>query len=174
MRPYRKSTSFPKIRGVRYQGLHNRQLFLDYGPDISRGQMDIHPPRQIGNGAYTILVPKVDRDGNDIAGIRLPAVQVPIGTYTGWNLQPRRLAEDELSGLLGSFIPFAKTKTERRSTKDPRLSLPERHKHQVDYVHQVSRAARSLVQERFLLPEDADRIIAEAKRQPLFGDRKVQ
>ena len=88
VRPDRKSTSFPKIPGVRYQGLHNRQLFLDYGSHISRGRMDIHPPRQIGNGAYTILVPKVDRDGNDVAGIRLPVVQVPIGTYTGWNLQP--------------------------------------------------------------------------------------
>src|SRR5215471_2810899 len=92
VRPDRKSSSFPKIRGVRYQGLHNRQLFLDYGSHISRGQMDVHPPRQIGNGAaYTILVPRVDHDGNDVSGIRLPIVQVPIGTYTGWNLQSRRL-----------------------------------------------------------------------------------
>ena len=113
VRPDRKSTHFPKIPGIRYQGLYNRQLFLDYGPHIGRGRIAIHPPRPIGNGAYVILVPKVDRDGNDLAGIRLPVVQVPIGTYTGWNLQPRRLAEDELSGLLGSFIPFAKAKAER-------------------------------------------------------------
>jgi hypothetical protein len=174
VRPDRNSTSFPKIPAVRYQGLQNRQLFLDYGSHISRGRMDIHPPRQIDNGAYTILVPKVDRDGNDVAGIRLPVVQVPIGTYTGWNLQPRRLAEDELSGLLGSFIPFAKTKPERNKLRDPRLSVEERYKDQADYVQQVSRAARSLVEERFLLPEDADRIIAEAKKRPLFGDGKVQ
>ncbi len=174
VRPDRKSTGFPTIPGVRYQGLHNRQLFLDYGPQIYRGRMDIHPPRQIGNGAYTILVPKVDRDGNDVAGIRLPAVQVPIGTYTGWNLQSRRLAEDELSGLLGSFIPFAKTKVERRKAGDPRLSVEERFKNQADYVRQVSRAARILVDERLLLPEDADRIIAEANKRPLFADRKVQ
>ena len=145
----------------------------DYGPHISRGRMDIHPPRQIGKGAYAIFVPKVDRDGNDVAGIRLPAVQVPIGTYTGWNLQSRRLAEDELSGLLGSFIPFPKTKVERRKAGDPRLSNEERFKNRTDYVRQVSRAARILVDERFLLPEDADRIIAEAKKQPLFGNRKV-
>jgi len=174
VRPDRNSTSFPKIPAVRYQGLQNRQLFLDYGSHISRGRMDIHPPRQIDNGAYTILVPKVDRDGNDVAGIRLPVVQVPTGTYTGWNLQPRRLAEDELSGLLGSFIPFAKTKPERNKLRDPRLSVEERYKDQADYVQQVSRAARSLVEERFLLPEDADRIIAEAKKRPLFGDGKVQ
>src|SRR4029077_12068738 len=125
---------------------------------------------KIRNAPATILVPKVDRDGNDVAGIRLPAVQVPIGTYTGWNLQPRRLAEDELSGLLGSFIPFAKTKVERRKTGDPRLSIEERFKNQADYVRQVSRAARILVDERFLLLEDAARIIAEAKKQPLFRD----
>jgi hypothetical protein len=173
VRPDRKSTGFPRIPGVRYQGLYNRQLFLDYGPHISRGRMDSHPPRQIGKGAYAIFVPKVDRDGNDVAGIRLPAVQVPIGTYTGWNLQSRRLAEDELSGLLGSFIPFPKTKVERRKAGDPRLSVEERFKNQGDYVRQVSRAARILVDERFLLPEDADRIIAAAKKQPLFGNRKV-
>ena len=164
VRPDGKSTSFPKIRGVRYQGLHNRQLFLDYGPHIGRGRMDVHPPRQIGNGAYTILVPKVDRDGNDVPGIRLPAVQVPIGTYTGWNLQPRRLAEDELSGLLGSFIPFAKTKAERNKLRDPRLSLTERYKNHNDYVKKVSRAARILVDQRYLLPDDAQRMIDEAKK----------
>ena len=109
-------------------------------------------------------MPKVDADGNDIAGIRLPAVQVPVGTYTGWNLRPRGLAEGELSGLLGSFIPFAKTKAQRRKTGDPRLSLEERYRNRADYVQRVSRAARILVEQRYLLPEDAERIIAEAKK----------
>jgi Alpha/beta hydrolase domain len=159
-----KSAGFPNIPGVPFAGLHNRQLFLDYGPNILRGKMDLHPPRPIENGAYTILVPKVDRDGNDIAGIRLPAVQVPIGTYTGWNLRPRGLAEDELAGLLGSFIPFAKTKSERREKGDPRLSLRERYKNRSDYVEQFSRAARHLVEQRYLLSEDAERMISEAKK----------
>jgi hypothetical protein len=126
--------------------------------------MDIHPPCQIGNGAYSILVPKVDRDGNDLAGIRLPAIQVPIGTYTGWNLQPRGLAEDELSGLLGSFIPFAKTKAERKKLRDPRLSLTERYKSHSDYVKEVSHAARILVDQCYLLRGDAERMIHEAKK----------
>ena len=169
--PNRNCTGFPKVPVVRYNGLYNRQLYLDYGPDVQRGRMDVHPPRPIGNGAYTILVPKVDRDGNDIAGIRLPAVQVPIGTYTGWNLRPRGLAEDELAGLLGSFVPFAKTKAERRKTGDPRLSLAERYKDRADYVRQVSRAARILVEERYLLPEDAERMISEAKKSNPFAER---
>ena len=90
---------FPKIPGVNFAGLHNRQLFLDYGKNILRGKTDVHPPKPIGNGAYKILVPKVDADGNDIPGIRLPHIEVPIGTYTGWNLRPRGLAEGELSRL---------------------------------------------------------------------------
>ena len=159
-----QSTGFPKIPGVRHAGLHNRQLFLDYGPNLLRGRMDVHPPRQVGNGEYSIRIPKVDRDGNDIAGIRVPGIQVPIGTYTGWNLRPRGLAEDELSGLLGSFIPFAKTKSERKRTGDPRLSLQERYKDRTDYVQRVSHAARILVEQRYLLPEDAERMIGEAKR----------
>jgi Alpha/beta hydrolase domain len=173
VRPDSNGTSFLKIPGVRFSGLHNRQLFLDYGPNILRGRMDVHPPRQVGNGAYTILVPKVDGDGNDLAGIRLPAVQVPIGTYTGWNLQPRWLALDELSGLLGSYIPFVKTKADRRKTGDPRLSIQERYKDHADYLQQVSCAARRLVDGRFLLPEDAERLIGEAKKHRIFPKPKL-
>jgi hypothetical protein len=159
-----KNNGFPKIPGVSYTGLYNRQLFLDYGKNITRGKMDVHPPNQIANGAYKILAPKVDTDGNDLAGIRMPAVQVPMGTYTGWNLRPRGLAEGELSGLLGSYIPFAKTKAERKKTGDPRLSLEERYKNRDEYVRRVSQAARVLVDQRYLLPEDAERMISEAKR----------
>jgi hypothetical protein len=138
----RIETGFPKIRGIRYGGLHNRQLLLDYGPNLHRGRIDIYPPQHIWKGEYIILVPKVDADGNDVAGIRLPAIAAPIGTYTGWNLQPSHLAEDELSGLLGSFIPFARTTAERRTNGDPRSSIEERYRNQADYVGRVQRAAR--------------------------------
>jgi hypothetical protein len=160
----RRTTGFPNIPGVCYSGLHNRQLFLDYGPNIHRGRMEIHPPKHDGNGAYKVLVPRVDADGNDLAGIRLPAIQAPLGTYTGWNLRPRGLAENELSGLLGSCIPFARTRAQRRKTGDPRLSIEERYSNRADYVQRVSRAARALVEERYLLAEDAERMIKEAKK----------
>jgi hypothetical protein len=164
VRPEHNGKGFAKIPGVRFAGLHNRQLFLDYGPNILHGKMSIHPPRPIKKNAYEILVPKVDRDGNDVAGIRLPQVEAPIGTYTGWNLRPRGLAEGELAGLLGSFVPFARTKAARRKTGDSRLSLEERYIDRDDYVRQISRAARLLVDQRFLLPEDADRMIKETKK----------
>jgi hypothetical protein len=154
---------FPKVPGVNFSGLHNRQLFLDYGKNILRGKMKIHPPKPLGKG-YEILVPKVDVDGNDIAGIRLPAIEVPIGTYTGWNLRPRGLSEGDLSGLLGSFIPFAKTKVARKKTGDPRPSLSERYQNNYAYIQRVSEAARILIEERYLLAEDAERMIEEAKR----------
>ncbi|MGH7847561.1 MAG: alpha/beta hydrolase domain-containing protein [Candidatus Binatia bacterium] len=163
-----RSTGFPKIPGVRYTTLHNRQLFLDYGPNLRRGKIEVHPPAQIKKREYKILVTKVDADGNDRAGIRLPAVQVPVATYTGWNLWQAGLAEDELCGLFGSYIPFAKTKAERQSSGDPRLSLEERYKDHADYVQKVSRAARALVEDRLLLPEDAERIIEEAKKIPIL------
>ena len=89
------------------------------------------------------------------------------GRYTGWNLRPRGLAEGELAGLLGSFIPFAKTKAQRRRTRDPRPSIQERYKNRDDYVRQFSRAARRLVEQRYLLAEDAERMIAESKRRPI-------
>jgi hypothetical protein len=170
--PNQRGTGFPKLPVVNFSGLHNRQLFLDYGRNIDRGKMDVHPPKPIGNGAYKILVPKVDADGNDLAGIRLPAVQVPLGTYTGWNLRPRGLAEGELSGLLGSFIPLAKTKARKRKTADPRLTVQERYKDNLDYVRKVSRAGRSLVEARFLLPEDAERMIIEAAKSKIFPGKK--
>jgi hypothetical protein len=164
-----ESTGFPKIPGARYTGLYNRQLFLDYGPNLIRGRIDIHPPRPLKDGAYKVLVPRVDADGNDVAGIRLPTIRVPLATHTGWNLQRQGLAEDELCGLLGSYLPFAKTRDERSKNGDPRLSIEERYSDQAEYVRRVSIEARSMVEERLLLAEDADRIITEATKNPLFG-----
>ena len=41
------------------------------------------PPQPKGP-RYVTLVPQVDRDGNDLGGIRLPHLQAPLGTFTGW------------------------------------------------------------------------------------------
>jgi len=101
-------------------------------------------------------------------------LQVPLATYSGWNLRAKGFIEDELCYLNGQYIPFAKTKEEREKSGDPRLSIEERYKDQADYVQQISRAARTLVDERFLLPEDAERLIGEAQKLPLFAERKSQ
>ncbi len=128
-----------------------------------------HPTRQENNGEYRILVPKVDTDGNELAGIRLIPIRVSLATYTGWNLQGSSLAEDELCGLLGSYIPFAKAKYEREKIDDPRLSVEERYQEPVDYVQAIIRETESMVRDGFLLAEDAERIISQARNTELFA-----
>jgi hypothetical protein len=123
----------------------------------------VEPPR-VGTASYGVLVPQVDADGNDLAGVRSVFVQVPIGTYTGWNLGRKDRFENGMCNLQGSFIPFAATKAEREAAGDPRLSLEERYPTKQAYVTAFRAAADRLVGARLLLPEDATRLVAEAER----------
>ena len=110
-------------------------------------------------------MPKTDEDGLDIAGLKLPDVAVPIGTYTGWN-PLARAPKDECSAM-GSFIPFALTKAERVASSDPRLSLEERYGTHSRYVELVRQASERLVAERLLLHEDAEALIKLADERDL-------
>jgi len=85
-----------------------------------------------------------------------------VATHTGWNLRRQGFAEGELCGLTGSYIPFAETPAQRMARGDPRLSLVERYGDHEGYVEAVRDATEELVNQRFLLPEDAKRLIAEA------------
>jgi hypothetical protein len=147
---------FPAIPGVTYSGLVNELAELD---------TSVQPPTPIPGHEYVVLGPQVDQDGNDIAGIRLPDIAVPLGTHTGWNLRRAGFAEGELcrNTESGSFIPFKTTRAERLATGDPRRSLEERYRTHANYVGEVERAARGLVRQGFLLTEDAERLIQEAK-----------
>jgi len=117
---------------------------------------------------YTVQMPLVDEDGNDLGGLRSPEVMVPVGTHTGWNLRRAGFAEGDLASLAGSFVPFARTRAEREASGDPRHSIEERYASHEDYVRQVAEAARQLQAARFLLEEDADRYVEAAKsRDPL-------
>ena len=110
---------FPHLQGVTYNGrMHDGDLF-DFGPDFDKGIMTVLPPKHLGT-PYPALVPKTDADGNDIAGIRMPDVTVPVATYTGWAL---RASNDDGCDGAGQMIPFAKTKAERMEKNDPRPSL---------------------------------------------------
>jgi hypothetical protein len=156
------SQGFPAIPGVRYKGEAN---------DLSLNDTHHQPPRHVNGKTYPVLVPKVDRDGNEIAGVRAVALQVPLATHAGWNLRAKGFIEDELCYLNGMYVPFAKTKEEREKAGDPRLSIEERYKDQADYVQRVSHAARTLVDERLLLPEDAERLIADAAKSKIFAEK---
>jgi hypothetical protein len=108
-----------------------------------------------------------DQDGNEIGGVRLPEVAVPIATATGWALRGKNAGgTGELCYLDGSYIPFAKTKTERLAKGDNRLSLEERYQGKTDYVAQITRAAEALEQSGYILAEDRQRVIDQAAALP--------
>jgi len=121
----------------------------------------IDPPETAPPAPYAAFVSAVDEDGNEIAGIRLPQIAVPLGTYTGWNVY--KAQPDELADRDGSFIAFAATKAERDAAGDPRPSLAERYGSKANYIARFREAAASLVGERLLLQEDAHRLVAAAE-----------
>ena len=148
-----KEQGFPHIPGIKYTGrMHTGDLF-DYGPQAGKGILTILPPRLIGT-PYPALVPKADLDGNDIAGIRLPEVAVPLATYTGWNLRAVPTGGDDGCDSFGQQVDFARSKAERITDADPRLSLEERYPSHVDYVNRVTAVATGLADDRLLLDED--------------------
>jgi hypothetical protein len=114
-----------------------------------------------GAGApLPLLVPAVDQDGNERAGIRLPDVAVPLATYTGWNFRhPSTGAPGELVSLLGASIPFPVTAAVRAAAKDPRRSIEERYPTRDDYIDRVRAAADALVRKGYLLVDDIERIV---------------
>jgi len=112
----------------------------------------VDPPARIDN-VYGARVCAVDADGNEIAGIRLPPIAVPLGTHTGWNVY--RAQPDELADRDGSFIAFTRTRAEREAASDPRPSLEERYGSRAAYVAKIKTVAEALVAERLLLPADA-------------------
>ena len=146
---------FPDIPGVSYTGVVN---------DLAVNDHTALPWRHTDD-RYTVLVPKVDGDGNDLAGVRSVMTQVPIGTYTGWNLRRAGFMEGGGCYPVGMFVPFAKTLADRGD--DPRPSLKERYGTHTRYVEQVRSAAARSRQAGFLLQADAERLIREAENRDL-------
>jgi len=123
------------------------------------------PPKVMGK--YIVLAPLADADGMSVAGIRAMALAVPRASYTGWNPRAKGYGPGNLYPLQGAVIPFATTRSERLTSKDPRLSLEERYINNTFYVDAVNNAANRSVTERLLLQEDADRAIERAKSNQL-------
>ena len=156
------SVGFPRLPGVLYSGLMSTGDQLDYGTSFARGALTILPPT-IEGSPYPAFVPKTDADGNDIAGIRLPQVTVPLATYTGWGVRAASFAGDDLCDAAGQQLDFARTRSERLASGDPRLSVEERYDSHRSYVQAITAAADDLQRQRLLLAEDVQRIIAEAE-----------
>jgi hypothetical protein len=135
---------------------------LDFGPEWSKGIVTKEPPG-IGK-AFVGRVPAVDEAGNDRAGIRVPEIEVPLATHTGWNYRrPEIGAPDRLASEIGSYLPLPRTREERERTGDGRKSIAERYAGLEDYLGRISLAAVALVRDQFLLAEDVPATIERAR-----------
>jgi Alpha/beta hydrolase domain len=155
---------FPKIPGMSLPHEYCVAYHLDFGPQWKQGVVSNEPPK-VGT-IFPALIPQSDADGNDLGGVRLPELQVPLATYTGWNLRdPSIGASDQRVSFLGSFIPFAKTAEQRKQSGDPRLSIAERYNSREQYMEKFNDSAKTLVRQRFLLEEDLPAVAARGQRE---------
>src|SRR5205085_11564227 len=126
--------NFPKIPDVNVPTIPHVAYHADYGPDFATKGIVTQEPPKIGS-LFPILVPQVNKDGNELAGIRMPELAVPLATYTGWNLfNDRSGPTTVLSSMQGSFIPLPRTSAERQRASDPRKPIEERYRDKAEYV----------------------------------------
>lgn len=144
-------------------GVVNPVLDYDYGASYryndNSGVITTSPPTV--KRVIPTLVPKMDADGNEIAGIRSLLMRMPLGTYTGWNPIPTGALKGRERSLAAGYVPFAKTKAARLASGDPRLSIEERYPSLFAYYAAAVKQADDLVRQRFLLPEDAVRLLKQ-------------
>ena len=169
------AAAFPGWRATAPEaGFINPVLDYDWGPqfdpsDATGVPTNVPPPiKQV----IRTLAPRTDADGNEQGGVPVVLQLAPLGTYLGWNITDGRnpataggfrpFHADQLCDYVGGMIPFAKTRADRMKTGDPRLSLEERYKDHNGYVAAVRAAAARAVAAKFLLQEDADKLIQQA------------
>lgn len=161
----RAATGMPDVPGLPFSDrVLNPMLDYDLGPsfiapDVS-GVISLVPPRV--RRRVPTYVPRVNADGNETSGVPSVLAQAPLGTYLGWNVTRSGFFAGAGCGFQGGYVPFARTKAERASSRDPRPSVEERYGTLEGYVCSVGRAADGAVRERLLLPDDAARLVREA------------
>jgi len=168
-----ENLAFPAILGIKPPSNASQGWDLDFGADWRNGLLSRQPP--IVKYDYPTLVPQVDADGNDLGGIRLPEVTVPLATYTGWNLRsPAIGSPEERIAFLGSFIPFPRTAADASTTHDPRKSVDERYKNLSDYKARFQNALNDLVQQRYILPEDSSQLNERSEEEWNWTQQRLQ
>lgn len=163
--PERIAATLQAIPGVNFPAHLCPLTSQDFRPGMEEGReqgVDVTPPMEVGK-AFTNLVSTVDEDGNELGGIHLPDISVPLATHTGWNLlHPETGRPNQIIGLTGSSIPFPATRVGRKTSGDPRLSIEERYASKEDYLEQVKKAAQELVDEGYLLAVDLKTVLEQA------------
>ena len=147
----------------------------DWGPDYDHSEASGTPvalPKI--KGVVKMLVPRVDKDGNELGGIPTVQRDAPLGTYLGWNItagpgqvgfnaaNPQPFHAGQVCNYVGGMVPFFKTRAERLAAGDPRLSLQERYVNHAGYVAAVTAAANNAFSLGYLLAADRDALIAQA------------
>ena len=165
--PTAVAMGFPAMPGHPAPDGHiNNLLWYDFGAGFNAADLSGAISRQLPRVVKVLpsLVPRTNDDGNEMAGIRSVQMQVPLGTYLGWNETASGFEKGAGCGFQGGYIPFAATRQQRLASGDPRPSLEERYSNHANYVAKVRQAAQQLVMQRFLLPADADRLIQDAEK----------
>ncbi|MBN2432644.1 MAG: hypothetical protein JXQ27_14305 [Acidobacteria bacterium] len=153
---------FPWLPGVDFPAVIHQAYRVDYGPRWLEGIIDGQPPRL--GVVFPSLVAQVDVFGNELGGIRNVELQVPLATYTPWNLRWGQTGgQEELMDFLGTFIPLPRTEAERQDLRDPRPSVAALYPARETYLEQVTATAAGLVQAGFLLPEDRSYVLERAR-----------
>ena len=158
---------FGQLPGVRVPTQTTRAIRLDYGPESHMGRTTTLPA--VEGEEFPALVADLDESFNEVRGIRLPDLEVPVATYTGWNLRDESIGNPNLfigitGGLAGWTLPLPLTEAERESTGDPRESIESRYSSREDYLRQVTQAAQALVDEGYMLSEDIEEVVDLAGR----------
>lgn len=160
----RERVAFPAIPGAHLPADSNGSYRLDFGAEWKKGIITAQPP-DVGK-PFPVLVPQVDSDGNELAGVHLPEISVPLATYTGWNLRdPSIGAPSQRLPFEGSFFPFPKDAAAREKSRDPRKSIAERYPNRGMYLKRFSQATDSLIQQHWILPEDRAALLQRAEQE---------
>lgn len=158
--PQQTAIGFPDLTriGVQFPTVFNELYSVNYEK--------VPPQVESSSKPYKVLLPRVDKDGHDMNGVRMPEIEVPLATHSGWGLRKEGFAEGDLCGISGTYLPFTKNAAERRATHDPRLSIAERYASKDDYVQRFRAAGISLRDDGFLLNEDLERMVDRARKDP--------
>jgi len=133
---------------------------VDLGPREAEG-IGVYP---VATGEpYPALVSAVDADGNEVAGVRLPDISVPLATHAGWNPRHQETGgQGQIMPMMGSTLPLAATRSEREASGDPRPSIEERYESREAYLARVRAEAEALAADRYVVPEDVEVVVQNA------------
>jgi hypothetical protein len=145
--------AIPKREGMKPPVRLHDVFRLDFGPEFrTKGIVAYEPPKM--GPPFTVLVPQVGEDGNEIAGLKTPQVAVPLAIHTGWNLRSASIgAAEEMFSMTGSYFQF------------PKEAIVKKYGSRDAYLSRIRASARSLAERGYLLERDVEAIVNASGRE---------